>query len=75
MKQFEVGKRYEWNQGDWGSITVLRRTQKSITATNGGSTWRMLIRRDTDGNEYVVDSSVPQKWRDAFTCSAKWELA
>ena len=75
MKQFEVGKRYEWYQREYGDIKVLDRTQKSIKVTNGGSTWRMLIRRDTDGNEYVVDSSVPQKWRDAFTCSAKWELA
>lgn len=75
MKQFEVGKRYEWYEQGYDSITVLRRTQKSIKVTNGGSTWRMLIRRDTDGNEYVVDSSVPQKWRDEFTCSAKWELA
>ena len=75
MKKFEVGKTYEWYQREYGSIKVLRRTQKSILVTNGGSTWRMKIRTDTDGNEYVIDSTVPARWRDAFTCSSKWELA
>ena len=75
MKKFEIGKRYEWYQREYGWIKVLRRTAKCITVTNGGSTWRMVIRQDTEDNEYVVDSSVPEKWRDAFTCSAKWELA
>ena len=75
MKQFEIGKRYEWYQREYGWIKVLRRTAKCITVTNGGSTWRMVIRKDTEGNEYVIDSSVPERWRDAFTCSAKWELA
>lgn len=72
MLKFEIGKRYEWYQREYGSIQILRRTPKCVVVTNGGSTWRMLVREDPDGNEYVVDSSVPYKWRDAFTCSAKW---
>ena len=75
MKKFEVGKTYEWYQREYGSVTVLRRTEQFVTVTNGGSTWRMKIRKDTDGSEYAIDSSVPEKWRDSFTCSARWELA
>ena len=71
--KFEVGKTYEWYQREYGSITVLKRTDKSITVTNGGSTWWMKIRTDDDNNEFVIDSTVPKKWREAFTCSAKWE--
>ena len=74
-KRFEVGKTYEWYQREYGAITVLRRTEKSITVTNGGSNWRMTIRKDSDESEFVVDSTVPKKWRDAFTCSARWEVA
>ena len=74
MAKFEVGKTYEWYQAEYGSIKVLKRTPKCIVATNGGSTWRMIVRKDAEGNEYVVDSSVPTKWRDAFTCNAKWEV-
>ena len=72
MAQFEVGKKYEWYQREYGEIEVLRRTKKCVVVTNGGSTWRMVIRKDEDGEEYVVDSSVPEKWRDSFTCCAKW---
>ena len=73
MAKFIAGKTYEWYQREYGEIKVLRRTDKMITVTNGGSTWRMKIRIDDKGNEYVVDSSVPKKWQDAFTCSAEWE--
>lgn len=75
MSAFEVGKRYEWYHREYGNITVLRRTPKCIVVTNGGSTWRMIVRTDTEGSEYVVDSTVPEKWRDCFTCSARWQLA
>lgn len=71
--KFEEGKTYGWYQREYGSIKVLKRTEKMITATNGGSTWRMKIRIDENGNEFVIDSSVPKKWQDAFTCSACWE--
>lgn len=75
MAKFEVGKTYELYQREYGKLTVLKRTAKCITVTNGGSTWRMVIRKDCKGNEWVIDSSVPMKWRTAFTCSANWETA
>lgn len=74
MAKFEVGKTYEWYQAEYGHIEVLKRTPKYIWVTNGGSTWRMIVRLDKDGNEYVVDLTVPAKWRDAFTCNAKREM-
>ena len=73
MARFEVGKKYSWYQREYGSIEVLRRTDKTITVTNGMTTWKMLIRKDYDGEEYVVDSSVPSAGRDAFTCYAGFE--
>jgi len=74
MAKFEVGKHYEWYQSEYGEIEVLRRTPKYIVVTNGGTTWRMLVKTDGDGNEFVSDSCVPKKWQDCFTCSAKWEV-
>ncbi len=72
MTKFEIGKKYEWYQSEYGEIEILRRTPKCVVVTNGGSTWRMIVRTDADGNEYVIDSTVPRKWRDAFTCSSEW---
>lgn len=72
FKAFEVGRVYEPNDRSYDPITVLSRTEKTITVTNGRSTWRMLVRHDEDGNEFVVDSSVPKNWRSAFTYKAKW---
>lgn len=75
-KKFEVGKTYEWYGREYDPITVLHRTPKGkmIKMTNGETEWRMLIKTGADGYEYVSDSSVPKNWRDAFTCSAKWEV-
>ena len=71
-KRFEVGKTYEWADSRYDPITVTRRTDKSVWVDNGQSKWRMLVRLDGYDNEYVSDSSVPEKWRT--TCSAKWEI-
>lgn len=72
MTKFEINKKYEWYQREYGSIQILKRTPKCVQVTNGASTWRMIVRTDDNGDEYVIDSSVPYKWRDAFTCSANW---
>lgn len=69
---FEVGKVYEWYQRDYGTVKIVKRTPKCVWVTNGINTWRMKLRTDEYGNEYVVDSTVPSRWRDAFTCSALW---
>ena len=73
--KFEVGKQYEWNDPGLEPIKVLKRTERTITARVARyETLRMLIRHDGDGNEIVIDSSVPKKWRGTFTCNAKWEV-
>lgn len=77
-KQFEVGKIYEAYQREYGAIKILRRTDKTVWVRNGWTntnalTWAMRIKHDADGDEYVTDSAVDRKWREAFTYSAKWE--
>lgn len=72
IKIFEVGRTYEPADRSYDPITILSRTEKTVTVTNGRTTWKMLIRHDEDGHEYVIDSSVPKKWRDAFTYKSKW---
>ena len=67
MKQFKVGSVYEPYQSEFAPITVLKRTDRTIWVDNGTAQWRMRVRKDADGNEYAVDSSVPMAWRDAFT--------
>lgn len=71
--KFEVGHLYYPYDSGFDPIVILRRTEKTVWVTNGGVKWRMRIWTDEDGNEYVTDSSVPVKWRDAFTYSAKWK--
>lgn len=69
---FEVGKTYSWYDRGYDFIKVVSRTPKTIAVTNGGCQWRMRIKHDEKGNEYVADSTVPKKWRDVFTCNAEW---
>ena len=73
MSKFEVGKNYEWYQREYGGFTVIRRTSRTITVTNNYSTWKMYTLINDNGDEFVMDRSVPQKWRWAFTCSANRE--
>lgn len=72
MEVFEVGKYYEANDPGYDPIKILRRTDKTVWVDNGQSKWRMRIKYDRNGNEMVTDSSVPSKWRDAFTYKASW---
>ena len=74
MARFEVGKTYGANDSGIDSITIIRRTDKSIWFRNAaGSMVRQKVRVDENGDEYTTDSYVPEKWRDAFTHSAKFE--
>ncbi len=73
MAIFEVGKSYEMNDPGFDPITVTRRTDKTIWVTSGKSKWKMRVRQDNDGNEFVTDSSVPKGYRDSHTYSSKWE--
>ena len=70
MKRFEVGRSYEPNAREYDPITVLKRTEKTIWATNGDTNWMMRIKVDEDGNEFSTDSTVPVRWREAFTYMA-----
>jgi hypothetical protein len=73
MMSFEVGKEYECNDCGISNIKVLKRTEKTLWVENDvHSQWRMRIREDEHGYEYVTDSTVPRKWREAFTYSARW---
>lgn len=73
MSKFEVGKTYGWADSGYDPIRVLNRTSKTITVTNGTATWRMLLRVNEVGDEYVIDSSVPVSYRGLFTCNSRWE--
>ena len=74
MKKFEVGKWYGWAEPGFDPIKVMSRTEKSIVVNNGSHQWRMFIKIDEDGSEYVMDSKSPRSWREfAFKCSCKWE--
>lgn len=66
-RKFKVGKMYEPYATEFESIKIERRTDKTIWVDNGQTQWRMRIKRDADGNEYAVDSSVPTNWQTAFT--------
>lgn len=71
-KTFEVGKNYYPYQREYGAVKVERRTDKTIWVTNSnGVTFGMRVKTDENGNEYTIDSTVPKKWRDAFTYEAR----
>ena len=72
MPEFEVGKTYDWADNGLDPITVLRRTAKTITVTNGTCTWRMLIHHDEDGMEYVRDSSMDHSKYSLFISRPIW---
>ena len=72
MTKFEAGKSYKWYQEEYGGFKVLRRTPRTITASNDEATWRMYTIIDDNGDEWVIDNRVPRTWREAFTCSANW---
>ena len=70
MKKFEVGKEYEPYQREFDPVTVIKRTDKTIWVKKDDVTWMMRIKHDANGNEWAADSTVPYKWRDAFTYMA-----
>lgn len=68
MSRFEVGSAYQAYQAEYGAVTVLRRTDKTIwVKSDDGIEWSMRVKHDKEGNEYAVDTSVPSRWREAFT--------
>lgn len=81
MKTLEVGKLYEAMDCGYHPIRIVSRTRKMATVHtedyDGIRTsieWRCRIHTDADGDEYIVDTSVPKQWRDIFTYSAKYPV-
>lgn len=70
--KFEVGKTYHWFDRSYDPFTVLSRTEKTITVTNGQNTWRMLVRVRPGWGEYVCDSSMPKRYHEEFTSWAQY---
>lgn len=74
MGKFEVGRSYAWADCGFDPFTVLRRTEKTITVTNGTCTWRMLIHHDEDGNEWVRDSTMDRSRYSLFISRPQWAV-
>ena len=71
MAKFEEGKSYQCEDAGISPITIIKRTPKTcIVENNEGNRWRMRI-RVIDGNEFMIDSAVPKKWRGVYTYSAE----
>ena len=73
-KVFEVGKEYYCADSGFAPIKILKRTAKMVFVDNGACKWRMRIRLDKNGDECVVDSLNPVKYRDTFTYMASKEV-
>ena len=74
MDKFEVGKSYSLADPCFDPFTVLSRTEKTIKVTNGINTWRMRIRHEDDGEEWVRDSSMGDNSKySLFISRPQWE--
>ncbi len=74
MKRFEIGKTYGAYDSGVPSITIERRTEKSVYFMgNFGHMVRQKVQVDEDGYEYTYDSYVPLRYRPAYTHSTRFE--
>ena len=69
MSSFVVGSYVYPSDRSFDPVMITKRTSKYIFVTNPspdcGSSGKMLIRKDDEGNEYAIDSSMPKKWRES----------
>lgn len=73
MVKFEVGKKYECCDCDIPPIEIIKRTDKTCVVRGAdGVEWRMKIRQRGE-SEIMIDSSVPEKWRELFTYYAEFQ--
>lgn len=72
MAKFEEGFTYRWADPCFDPFTVVSRTAKTITVNNGSHLWRMLVRTNNNGNEFVRDSAAGKNQYDVFTSRATW---
>ena len=74
MNKFEVGKWYSPEDDGFEAIQIQKRTDHFIFVKNEtGCEWRMKIKNDGK-QEFVTDSSVPKRWRQAFTYCVEYEV-
>lgn len=77
---FEIGKEYRASDNGLDPIIILKRTDKTIWVANTfdrDTKWRMRIKKDSEGNEYVTDSMAleprtPKSEYNRFTYKAEW---
>lgn len=74
FRQFEVGKEYRANTSRFDPLRVVKRTKKMVWVDNGRCEWRMRIRYDDYGNEYLVDSYGSKKYQEDYTYSCLNEV-
>lgn len=74
MSRFEVGKSYECVDGCLDPITVIKRMAKMILVDKDGCQWRMKIRVDSNGDEWVVDSYISRRYYEGCAYSARLVL-
>lgn len=72
MYRFEAGKSYFPMDSGAGHLMIIYRTAKMVLVQNESMCmWHMKIHLDDWGDEYIQDSSVPKRWRNAYTYKAK----
>lgn len=70
-RSFVVGKSYYPFDRSFSTIKIIKRTAKCVIVENeDGNRWRMVVKKDKDGIEFVTDSCVPKGWRQCFTYCA-----
>jgi hypothetical protein len=72
MSRFEIGKSYGNVECGFDPITVIKRTAKMILVDMYGNQWRMKIRVDSNGDEWVVDSYLPRRYYEVGAYSSKY---
>ena len=69
---FEVGHLYEPAGVGFDPIEVIKKTEKTLFVRNEGAKWKMKLRYDEQGNEYVQDRCCPKSYWCEFTYRPEW---
>lgn len=74
MAKFEVGKAYSYAEGGFDPVFVVKRTDKTVWARwSSGSVYMLRVRKRDNGDEYLLESGVPKRYKDSYTIDARWE--
>ena len=77
QKVFEVGKSYECADIGFDPITIVRRTDKTVWVHNSYDPhhkWATRIKLDDCGNEYIVDTTAPKRYRSTLMWKSTFEI-